>query len=51
MQNYVGISTGNFELRGDGSFHEFSIFNQHPAGAAKIQTFDDMFMAVRAQVQ
>ncbi|XP_064405275.1 uncharacterized protein LOC135350425 [Halichondria panicea] len=44
-----GISTGVFELRADGSFHEFTIFNQYPAGAAKMQTFDDMFMAVRTQ--
>ncbi len=47
----AGISTGVFELRADGSFHEFTIFNQYPAGAAKLQTFDDMFMAVRAQVR
>ncbi len=47
----AGISTGVFELRADGSFHEFTIFNQYPAGAAKMQTFDDMFMAVRTQVQ
>ena len=48
---YVGISTGNIELRGDGTFHEWSIFNQHPAGAAKIQVLEDVFMGVRATVQ
>ena len=47
----VGISTGNIELRGDGKFHEWSIFNQHPAGAAKIQVIDDVFMGFRAAVQ
>ncbi len=44
------FSTGTFELRGDGTFHEWSIFNQHPAGAAKIQLIDDVFMGVRAAV-
>ena len=44
----TGISTGNIELRADGKFHEWSIFNQHPAGAAKIQVIDDVFMGVRA---
>ena len=47
----LGISTGNIELRGDGTFHEWSIFNQYPAGAAKIQVIDDVFMGVRAAVQ
>ena len=47
----TGISTGNIEVRADGKFHEWSIFNQHPAGAAKIQVIDDVFMGVRAAVQ
>ena len=45
------MSTGSFELRADGKFHEWTIFNQHPAGAAKIQFMEDMFMGVRAQVR
>ena len=48
MFPFVGISTGSFELRADGKFHEWTIFNQHPAGAAKIQVIDDVFMGVRA---
>ena len=44
---YIGISTGSFELRGDGKFHEWTIFNQYPAGAAKIQVIDDVFLGVR----
>ncbi len=47
---HPGISTGTFELRADGTFHEWTIFNQHPAGAAKIQLIDDVFMGVRAAV-
>ena len=43
----IGISTGSIELRADGKFHEWTIFNQHPAGAAKIQVIDDVFMGVR----
>ena len=46
----TGISTGVFEVRTDGTFHEWTIFNQYPAGAAKIQIIDDMFMALRTQV-
>ena len=44
---FVGISTGSFELRADGKFHEWTIFNQYPAGAAKIQVIDDVFLGVR----
>ncbi len=47
---FAGIATGVFELRGDGSFHEWTIFNQHPAGAAKIQLLDDVFMGLRTQM-
>ena len=42
-----GISTGAVELRGDGSLHEWTIINQSPGGAAKIQNFPDAFFAVR----
>ena len=47
----TGISTGNFEVRADGTFHEWSLFNQYPAGAAKIQIMDAMFMGLRTQVK
>lgn len=47
----AGISTGNIELRADGTFHEWSIFNQYPAGAAKIQVIDNVFMGFRAAVE
>ena len=41
-----GISTGSFELRADGTFHEWTIFNQHPAGPPKFQTLDNTFMGL-----
>eukprot|EP00731_Ephydatia_muelleri_P017942 Em0010g1040a len=41
-----GISTGSFELRADGSFHEWTIFNQYPAGPPKFQTLDNTFMGL-----
>lgn len=44
-----GISTGTFELRADGKFHEWTIFNQYPAGNAKIQVMEDTFMGVYAK--
>ncbi|XP_020625895.1 uncharacterized protein LOC110063277 isoform X1 [Orbicella faveolata] len=31
-----GLGTGSFELRGDGSIHEWTIENQTPAGSAKL---------------
>ncbi|CAH1781975.1 unnamed protein product [Owenia fusiformis] len=40
-----GISTGSIELRADGTFHEWTIMNQSPASAAKIQVMDDVFLA------
>ena len=30
------LGTGSFELRGDGSIHEWTIENQTPAGSAKL---------------
>ena len=42
-----GISCGTVELRGDGSFSEWTIVNQSPAGAAKIAEYEDAFTAVR----
>ena len=41
-----GISTGSFELRADRTFHEWTIFNQHPAGPPKFQTLDSTFMGL-----
>lgn len=41
-----GIGAGSFELRGDGSLHEFIIHNAGPGGAAKIQTYPDAFFAM-----
>ncbi len=42
-----GISAGSVELRGDGSFTEWSIQNQSPAGAAKIPVVPDALLALR----
>ncbi len=36
------------ELRADGSFHEWTIMNQSPAGAAKIQHLPELFFAIKA---
>ena len=41
-----GISAGSFELRGDGTLHEFIIHNAGPSGAAKIQVYEDAHFAV-----
>eukprot|EP01046_Picozoa_sp_COSAG06_P028483 COSAG06_NODE_2570_length_6648_cov_1.782257_2_plen_142_part_00 len=40
-------STGSTELRTDGSFREWTIFNQGPAGAGKYGLVDDVWMAAR----
>ena len=42
-----GVSTGSTELRADGSFREWTIFNQGPAGAGKYGWVDDVWMAAR----
>lgn len=42
-----GVSTGSTELRGDGSFREWTIFNQGPAGSGKYGIVDDVWMAAR----
>lgn len=31
-----GLGTGSFELRADGTFHEWTIENQSPGGSAKL---------------
>jgi hypothetical protein len=42
-----GLGAGAFELRGDGTVHEMTIVNQHPAAAAKFGVVDDMLAAFR----
>ena len=42
-----GVSTGSTELRADGSFREWTIFNQGPAGSGKYGIVDDAWLAVR----
>ncbi|KAK6180933.1 hypothetical protein SNE40_008897 [Patella caerulea] len=42
-----GISTGSIELRADGTLHEWTIINQSPSSAAKIQIFDDAFFGIK----
>ena len=42
-----GISTGSTELRGDGSFAEWTIQNQSPAGAAKVAIYPHALLALR----
>jgi hypothetical protein len=42
-----GLSTGSVELKGDGSFSEWTIANQSPAGAAKIAEYTDALLALR----
>ena len=43
-----GLGSGTVELRADGSFRDWNIFNNSPAGGTKIQ-IDDTFFAVRVQ--
>jgi non-lysosomal glucosylceramidase len=42
-----GITTGSIELRGDGTFHEWTVESQSPAGAAKYGVVDDALLAIR----
>jgi non-lysosomal glucosylceramidase len=42
-----GITTGSIELRGDGTFHEWTVENQSPAGGAKFGVVDDALLAIR----
>ena len=43
-----GVSTGSIELRADGSFREWLILNQGPAGSSKFGLVDDAWLAVSA---
>ena len=42
-----GVSAGSTELRADGSFREWTILNQGPAGSGKYGLVDDVWMAAR----
>ena len=42
-----GVGAGSVEMRGDGAFHEWTIANQSPGGAAKYGVVDDAVMGVR----
>ena len=44
-----GLGTGAFELRADGTFHEWTLINQHPAGAAKFGVVSDALIGLRVQ--
>jgi len=43
-----GLGAGAIELRADGTFHEATIINQSPAGAAKFGRVEDMVLGVYA---
>jgi hypothetical protein len=42
-----GLGAGSVELRADGTFHEWTLHNQHPASGAKYPVLADTFTAVR----
>lgn len=42
-----GLGAGSFELRGDGTIHEFTAQNQAPGGAAKFGVLADALLGVR----
>lgn len=42
-----GVGAGALELRADGTFHEVTIMNQSPAGAAKFGVLQDLILAIR----
>jgi non-lysosomal glucosylceramidase len=43
-----GLGAGTVELRADGSFHDWNIFNNSPGGGNKIQ-FDGAFLGLRVK--
>lgn len=42
-----GIGAGAIELRGDGSFHEWTVVNQSPGGAAKFGVVGDALLGLK----
>ncbi|CAF0731261.1 unnamed protein product [Adineta steineri] len=42
-----GITTGSIELRGDGTFHEWTVESQSPASGAKYGVVGDALLAIR----
>jgi len=42
-----GVTTGSIELRGDGTFHDWTVENQSPAGAAKYGVVGDALLGLR----
>ena len=42
-----GVTTGSIELRADGTFHEWTIENQSPAGGTKYGRVDNALLAFR----
>ena len=41
-----GLGAGSVELRADGTLREWTITNQHPAGATKVQLMDDTVLGM-----
>ena len=48
---FLLLGTGSFELRADGSIHEWTIENQSPAGSAKLNyaALDEAVLGFRVQ--
>lgn len=42
-----GIGAGSFELRADGTIHEWTVHNAGPASSAKLGVIEDMMLGVR----
>jgi len=42
-----GMGAGSVELRGDGTFSQWTILNQGPSGSGKYGVVDDVYMAAR----
>ena len=42
-----GITTGSIELRGDGTFHDWTVESQSPAGGVKYGVVGDALLAIR----
>lgn len=45
-----GLGSGTVELRADGSFHDWNIYNNSPAGGTKVQ-IDDTFFGIWSRVK